>query len=305
MLTPRNLQRYDELRSTKRTLRRLAPWVSWGLLGLGASLALEQGKSLVSDAQLTWAERQILSALAVTYLGGFGLAGWVVGQLLRAAGELMEVMADQAESTHRATELLERHAIPTLGRIVTLLESSGDLQHDSTPSQAIKEAREAIRGKRWSQADRLVTALVKNHPGPEAARLLAELADARQLAIDDLYKRLDAAQSKGDASGVIDARDALTQHLRGSDLDELDQRLASWLVLEIKARAKAGPIRADLAELTARVVDSFGDTVEAQALRSSLPNLRRAAGLCAECGKPRKSDGETCRHCQAFPIEKT
>ena len=91
---------------------------------------------------------------------------------------------------------------------------------------------------------------------------------------------------------MVDLRDALTEHLRGDDLDDLDRELVRWLVGEIQRRVQAGPIRPDVATLAARVVDSFADTPEGAALRASLPNLRRSAGLCpalrpAPPGRPR------------------
>ena len=64
---------------------------------------------------------------------------------------------------------------------------------------------------------------------------------------------------------MIDLRDELTQHLRGDDLDQLDRRVARWLVGEVRRRVKLGPIRADLASLAGRVADTFADTPEGAA----------------------------------------
>ena len=54
-----NLAAYEPLRASGRTLARTAPWVRFGFLAIGASLAMDQLGPLVSDMQLTWAERRI------------------------------------------------------------------------------------------------------------------------------------------------------------------------------------------------------------------------------------------------------
>src|SRR4051794_8885371 len=116
------LSRYESLRSSRRSLARAAGWVRFGLFSAGVSLCLDQGRALVSDAQFTWGERRIMGVVALTWLGGFALAGWVAGKLLGTAAELIDVFADQAEASARTAELLELHAIPALGRIALALE---------------------------------------------------------------------------------------------------------------------------------------------------------------------------------------
>ncbi len=303
MIRPgRNIPRYDSLRASRRALARSAPWVRFGLLSIGGAMALDAVQSLVSDAQFTWAERRIIGVVGLTYLGGFGLAGWVVGRLLTASAELIDVLVDQSEASGRAVALIEEHAIPTLGRIALALEklpAPAPTPAASPPADPTAEAFRAIAEGRWGRADRLVGGFVRDHPGPEAAALLAGLADARRRAVDGLRARLDAAVASGDHLRVVDLRDELTQHLRGPELEDLDGRLVRGLVDAIRKRVQAGTIRADLADLAARVVDSFADTPEGATLRASIPNIRRSAGLCPRCGRPHRGQTDLCPRCRA------
>jgi len=159
-------------------------------------------------------------------------------------------------------------------------------------------ARRLIADGRWAQADRLVGAFVRDHPGAEAGALLVELDEARRRAVDELKVRLESARKAGDALGAIELRDALTLHLRGQELDDLDRKLARWLVGVVQGRVRAGTIKADVATLAARIVDSFGDTPEGASLKPSIANLRRAAGLCARCARPHRGDDELCPSCR-------
>lgn len=88
--------RYDELRRGRRTLGLLAPLVQLGFLGLGLGIFLDQSRSLLSDAQFTWGERQVMGIVASLALGGCGFAGWIVGRLIKVAAEIVDVLADGA-----------------------------------------------------------------------------------------------------------------------------------------------------------------------------------------------------------------
>jgi hypothetical protein len=293
-----DIARYEPLRASGRTLARSAPWVRFGFVSIGLSMALDQLGPLLSDMQLTWAERRIAGVVGLTYLGGFGLAGWIAGKLLATSAGVIEAVADQSEAAARAVDLIERHAVPTLGRIALALENLQPPAVDAPQDSPLDEARRAIAAGRWALAGRLVGAIVRDRPGPEAANLLAELTDARNKVVIDLRSKLDTAKAAGEALRVVDLRDELTQHLRGDDLDALDRQLARWLVGEVRRRVKVGPIRPDVAILAARIVDSFADTPEGAALRGSLPNLRRSAGLCPSCGRPYRGDIDTCPRCR-------
>jgi hypothetical protein len=121
--------RYEQLRNGRRTLGLLAPLIQLGFVALGLGIFLDQARSLLSDAQFTWGERQVMGIIALLALGGCGFAGWVVGKVIKIAAELLTVLADDAEASWRTSELIERHVIPALGRIALALErmeTSGD-----------------------------------------------------------------------------------------------------------------------------------------------------------------------------------
>jgi hypothetical protein len=101
----------------------LAPLVQVGFLTLGLGIFLDQSRSLLSDAQFTWAERRVIGIGALLYLGGYGFAGWAAGRLIKVAAGLVDVLADGAEASSRTNELIEQHVIPALVRAVRALEA--------------------------------------------------------------------------------------------------------------------------------------------------------------------------------------
>src|SRR6516164_3602568 len=114
--------RYDSLRQSQRVLVRMAPLVRLGLFAVGCSVFLDQVRGLISDAQFTWGERRVMGIVALITLGGFGLAAWVAGRLLKASADLIEVFIAVAESSGRTADLIELRLVPTLGRIAIALE---------------------------------------------------------------------------------------------------------------------------------------------------------------------------------------
>ena len=84
--TVNDRSRYDGLRSGRRTLGLLAPLVQLGFLSLGLGIFLDQSRSLLSDVQFTWGERQVMGLIALLALGGCGFAGWVVGPVDQGCG---------------------------------------------------------------------------------------------------------------------------------------------------------------------------------------------------------------------------
>jgi hypothetical protein len=124
-----NRSRYEGLRNGQRTLGLLAPLIQLGFVTLGFGIFLDQSRSLLSDAQFTWGERQVMGIIALLALGGCGFVGWVVGRLIKVMAELLTVLADNAEASFRTSELLELHVVPALARIALALErmeTSGD-----------------------------------------------------------------------------------------------------------------------------------------------------------------------------------
>jgi hypothetical protein len=116
------VSRYQSLRHSQRVLGRMAPLMHFGLFAFGVSVFLDQLRPLVSDAQFTWGERRVMGIVALVTLGGFGLLGWVVGRLLKASADLIEVVIAGAESAGHTANLIEQHIVPALGRIAAALE---------------------------------------------------------------------------------------------------------------------------------------------------------------------------------------
>jgi hypothetical protein len=135
--------------------------------------------------------------------------------------------------------------------------------------------------------------LIEQHVVPTLGRIAAalEAREATSVArpapsgpgsrVKALRTELEAARSAGSIRRVIELRDALTQHLKGGALHDLDGELALWLEELVERRSRAGTIDADLAAGVARALDSFGDMPEADRLRAALPNLRRRAAASA------------------------
>ncbi len=300
--TTPNASSYESLRSTRRALAGMSPVVRLGLFVAAVALFLKDAGPLLSDMQLTWGERMVAAITATTLLVGFGLAGWVAGRLLRAAAELIDVLVDQAESSGRAANLIEWHVAPALERMAVALERSLAEPREAVDGKAMAfaGARQAILDHRWDQADRLISALTRDHPESSEVRGLAdELAEARREAADGLKAQLDAAQAVNDPERVIELRDALTQHLRGDPLRELDRQLVQWLMTLIQKRMRTGTVRGDVVALATKVAGSFGDTPEGASLRASLPTLRRSVGLCPRCAQPYVGLANACHQCQA------
>jgi len=115
--------RFQRLKKTGLFLGRLSPLVTYGIWALGVGLFLDQSRDLLSDAQFTWGERQIMTIVAIVTVGGCILAGLVCGRLFRAAADMIELFVDLGDSSRRTGDLIERHVIPLLGRIATNLEA--------------------------------------------------------------------------------------------------------------------------------------------------------------------------------------
>lgn len=297
-LQPRDPSHFETLRGSRRLLAGMAPLVAVGLWLIGLLLFLNQVGDLFSDMQLTWGERRVVAIVGVLILGGFGLGGWVASRLIRALAELVDVLVDQSEAACRTANLIEWHVVPALGRLAVSLERAGAAPTADARGLAIAGVRQAIESHRWDQAERLIETFLRDYPeGGEGARLSEELAGSRQSRVDQLRAQLDAAKAAMDPERVVEFRDQLTQHMRGEPLKELDRELVRWLIGIVQRRMRTGTVRSDVAQLAARVADSFGDTVEGASLRAALPTIRRSAGLCPRCAQPYRGLGEACPAC--------
>ena len=70
-----SVQHYQGLRKGGRSLALLAPLVQLGFLGLGLAIFLDQSRSLLSDAQFTWGERNVMGIDRAPVAGRLRLRG--------------------------------------------------------------------------------------------------------------------------------------------------------------------------------------------------------------------------------------
>ena len=80
-------------------------------------------------------------------LGGCGLAGWILAQVLKVLAELLDVLADGAEASWRTGDLIEQHLVPALGRITASLEAGQPRATCSNPAATRKSAHRGSSGR--------------------------------------------------------------------------------------------------------------------------------------------------------------
>jgi hypothetical protein len=203
----------------------------------------------------------------------------------------------------QSTYLIETQLVPALVRTAAALERFTESPRAEGPGPgraAAAAVRRAIAESRWGRAEQLLDGFRRDHSGDaEASSLAAELARARQAEADDLRAQLDTARAADDPDQVITCRDALTQHLRGEPLKDLDRRVVRWLADLVERHIHAGTVTPDIAALAERAADSFADTAEGASLQAAVPNLRRRAGLCPVCARPHRGSGDACPACRA------
>lgn len=295
-----NAPQYQSLRASRRALGLAAPVMQVGLFAAGLAVFLERVRPLLSDAQFTWGERRVAGIVALVTLGSFGLAGWAVGRLTRAASELIEIFVDSAEAAARTNQLIEAQVVPGLARAVAALERLANAapRVGVGGSRLTAEVRAAIREADWGRAARQLEALQRHEPGhPELPALRSELGSASRSEVEELTRRLDEALDADDGLTAVDCRDALTRHLKGDALDTLDRRVVRRLASDVRRRARDRTVDADVAALAARLADSFADTPEGASVLAALPGLRRSAGLCPGCGRVPAGRGGACVGC--------
>ena len=290
------LTRDRSLDDARDALARMAPFVRFGLLAVGLACALAQVRPLVADAQFTWGERRVIGFVTLVTLGGFALAGWVAGRLLRAAAGLIGAVADVAESAVRTNDLIETRVVPGLERAAAAMEGLAAGPPGAPSARAAADIRRAIREGRWARAEGLLDAFRHDHPAAtDVTALTSELFAGRRAEADSLSAKLDAALSDDDPGTAITCRDALTRHVAGAELADLDSRLARWIGRWVRARGRAGS--AEVAAVASLAADRFGDTDEGRALHAAVPGLRRRAGLCAGCARPHRGPDDLCQDC--------
>lgn len=195
--------RYRSLHASRRALGRAAPWVRYAIFGVGVSVFLDQVRPMVSDAQFTWGERRVMGLVAVGTLGGFALAGWLVGRVLRAVSDVMEVVVDVAEAAVRSNHLIETQVVPALVRSAAALERlAGPAGPANATASGIDSLRAALEDARAAgDADQVIDcrdALTRHLRGEALHRLDTEV-------VRWLYDRVQAHTRAGTISPALAA----------------------------------------------------------------------------------------------------
>ena len=217
--------------------------------------------------------------------------------------QLVQTLVDQVEASRTTWDRIEGQALPLLERIALALErgesssrrSESGSGSDQTPAQ---EVQAAIEAGQWDHAAAILATLAAQ-PGHEsdAEVLTIELNRGRERAIATWTDRIEASRLANDAAGALESRDRLATLLGLDELKSVDRAMIVWLMKLIQRRLRIIPISADLANLVARVAETFGTTSEGASLRAALPTLRRSVGLCPRCVEPYSGVDEACPKC--------
>jgi hypothetical protein len=286
---------------------RLLAWIVSSLIwSSGFAVLVTNVQPLLPDAHesWTWGERRVAAVVAAVTILGFGIGGWAAGGILRGAAELIGAVAEGAEASVRTAYMIEAHVVPSLTRAAVALERLAAITPGDSSSRAADAIRGAIGEGRWGRAERLLGDLIRDHPGSKEGAVLAqELAAARQAEADELHSRLDAGMTGDEPGEVLSTRDALTRHLKGEALRDMDLQVARWLAGWVRGRIRSGKIDANVAELAARGAERFGDTADGRALLAAVPDLRRRSGLCPGCARPYRGRADACPACLSAPTK--
>lgn len=302
--------RYENLRRARWFFRRLGPVLLWTFLLFGGTGFYWESNQLLT-LNLSTSERVWAAVKALFYLGGATLLGLVLDRLLRAAGDVIDLLLAAETALQRTANAVEHQLVPAIQRLAKSLDNRAAAADPATaPPPAIPPARnpeqlalDAIRAtisrEQWEQARRQILSFVERFPNSlHAAGLSEQFELARRQKVQSLRQALAAAQQSSDAGAALEARDQLTQYLSGDTLAKLDDEVVAWLVQHIRAKLLAGRAK-EVVRLAEQVAETFADVAGTAPLRQSLPTLRRSAGLCPSCGHPYDIELPECPECQA------
>jgi hypothetical protein len=312
-MAPEPTLRYPTLRRTRTALRVLAPILSATALLTGISMFAGVAPRLISVGYGPM-ERLIWAAIGLGYLIGAPIVAFALFFLLRAAADLIDLWVDGQVAAEKTADLVERQLVPGVLRMCQLLEKTNDsmagLASPSVPStatlptsesrlKALDAVRDAVRRESWDQARHLASAFVAEFPdAPEAKDLTGQVAAASARKLQSLREQLDQAERANDCEGVLNLRDRLSAFVNGTELYQVDRRVAHWVARYLRESLAGGRAK-EVIHLAERVVEAVGDTTQEGAqIRASLPTLRRSAGLCAECGQPSDVRLARCPACE-------
>jgi hypothetical protein len=230
--------------------------------------------------------RVALGVATVCVLAAYGTATWIVGTVVRRRAPVQVDWEPIIERLDRIVAALEaRQFAPATDRAV-------DIRPD------LSAIATAISERRWRDAESLLDGQADD---PDLTRLGDRLRSAKKEEGARLSGELEAARGVGDPDRVLEIRDGLEALLPPDEVKELDSSLVKWFLALIMKRLRAGTVRADVADLAAKVAERFAQTVEGASLRASLPTLRRSAGLCPRCARPYRGIADACPICLATP----
>lgn len=230
----------------------------------------------------------------------FGIMSVGLGLFL----EQVRPLVSDAQFTWGERRLIGLVAVVTLGGsalaawvVGSLLRGVADL------IEVLADGAEAAIRSSHLVETQLVPALTRAAAAMEAIAAVkpstVATAPVRPTEADDLRAGLETALLDEDPDRVIACRDALTQHLSGKALTDLDHRVVLWLADRVQRHVHEGTVTPEVVTLAARVADSFGDTTEGAAMLAALPKLRRRAGLCPRCESPYRGRDAVCPDCLA------
>jgi hypothetical protein len=260
-------------------------------------------------------ERAIWAAIGLGYLIGAPIAAFVLFFLLRAAADLVDLWIDSQVAAEKTADLLQRQLVPGVIRIGQLIEKTNEalasagsakvpVTLNAAPnearSRAIESVREAMKQERWEHAKRLARAAAEQFPDSiDATELTAQVETTFTRRVQSLREMLQQAEQAGDCDSLLNLRDRLSAYLDGTELYQVDRRVAHRISQILREALAAGRAK-EVVQLAERLVDAVGDsTQEGAQVRASLPTLRRSAGLCPECGQPSDPSRARCPACEA------
>jgi hypothetical protein len=211
-------------------------------------------------------------------------------------------LEDLVRAVDRLGSLLEHRIAPALERIAASLSMGPAHQPEagmaSERSRAVTALREGLGLANLESAESLVAEFAATFPdAPELEEVRAEIEVRRGDRLASLRRRVEMGLAAGEPEEVLAARDELAVHLDEEGLGDLDASVLGWLVGLIQSRMRSGTVGLDVALWAGEVVSRYGTSREGQALRESLPVLRRCAGLCARCGAPYRGIEASCPKC--------
>jgi hypothetical protein len=260
-------------------------------------------------------ERLVWAAVALGYLIGAPIAAFVLFFLLRAGADLIDLWVDSQVAAEKTADLVERQLVPGVLRIGQLIEKTNESLAGATAmkssalagsaasearQRAIDSVRDAVRRESWDQARRIAGEFAERFPeAADAKDLCAQVEAALARKVQSLRDQLDQVERAGDCEGLLNIRDRLSAYLDGTELYQVDRRVAHWTAKYLRDALVAGKAK-EVVHLAERIVDAVGDTTQEGAqVRASLPTLRRSAGLCPECGQPNDVRLVRCPACEA------